>query len=344
VKLDQVELIVVRLPLVRPFVTANGSTAERDVLLVHVRADDAEGWGECGAETTASYWWETVATAQRALPPIARGEPVDGHPMAHAAFEMAMLDAELHVEGRSLAAHLGVERDAVPATATAGFEDDVDAFVEAGYRSIKVKVAPGHLGGVVARDAGNARDDITLQVDANGAYADAPERVHELDGLGLLCIEQPLAAHDLAGHAAVARELQTTICLDESVTGLDALDRAIKQHAGGAATVKAARLGGIAAALLAHDRCVAAGWPAKVGGLLETGIGRAAALAVAGLPGFVWPADLSASDRYWREDLTEPFVLDGDGCLAIPSGPGLGVNVRSDVVDAAMVWREVIEL
>ena len=131
-KLDQVELIVVRLPLVRPFVTANGSTAERDVLLVHVRADDTEGWGECGAATSASYWWETVESAQRVLPLISRGEPVDGHPMAHAAFEMAMLDAELRVEGRSLAAHLGVVRDAVVATATAGFEDDVDAFVEAG--------------------------------------------------------------------------------------------------------------------------------------------------------------------------------------------------------------------
>jgi O-succinylbenzoate synthase len=337
VKLDQVELIVVRLPLVRPFVTANGSTAERDVLLVHVRADDTDGWGECGAETRASYWWETVESARRVLPLISRGEPVDGHPMAHAAFEMAMLDAELRVKGRSLAAHLGAVRDRVVATATAGFEDDVDAFVEAGYRSIKVKVAPGRLGAV--RGGG-----VTVQVDANGAYADEPERVHELDDLGLLCIEQPLAADDLAGHAALARSLGTTICLDESVTDLDALDRAISHGAGGAATLKAARLGGIAAALLAHDRCVAAGWPAKVGGLLETGIGRAAALAVAGLPGFVWPADLSASDRYWREDLTEPFVLDENGCLAIPSGPGLGVTVRSEVVDAVTVWREVVAL
>jgi O-succinylbenzoate synthase len=338
VKLDQVELIVVRLPLVRPFVTADASTTERDVLLVHVRADNTEGWGECGAETTASYWWETVESARRVLPLIARGEPVDGHPMAHAAFEMAMLDAELRIEGRSLGSHLGAVRDAVVATATAGFEDDVDAFVQAGYRSIKVKVAPGRVRAV------RAHGDITVQVDANGTYADAPERVHELDDLGLLCIEQPLAADDLVGHAALVRSLDTTVCLDESLSSLDALDRAMSQGAGGAATVKAARLGGIAAALLAHDRCVAAGWPAKVGGLLETGIGRAAALAVAGLPGFVWPADLSASDRYWREDLTEPFVLDASGCLAIPSGPGLGVTVRAEVVDATTVWREVIAL
>jgi o-succinylbenzoate synthase len=339
VKLDAVELLVVRLPLVRPFVTAHGSTAEREVLLVHVTSGNAEGWGECGADTSPSYWWETVATSQQVLPAIARGDEIAGHPMAHAAFEMAVLDAELRSEQTSLATHIGATRDRVKATATAGFDDDIEAFVAAGYRSIKVKIAPDRPLSSAALPPG-----ISVQVDANGSYADAPARVRALDDLGLLAIEQPLAPDDLTGHAELVRQLRTPVCLDESVTSLATLDAALAMHAADAVTIKPARLGGVAAARAAHERCVASGVAAKVGGLLETGIGRAAALAVAALPGFAWPADLSASDRYWREDITEPFELDADGSLVVPAGPGLGVTVRSDIVRAATVWREQVAL
>lgn len=338
-KLDLVELLVVRLPLVQPFVTANGSTTEREVLLVHAIGDDGEGWGECGAETTPAYWWETVSSAREVLPSIARGESVAGHPMAHAAFEMAVLDAELRARNTSLAAHLGASRDRVTATATAGFEDDVESFLGAGYRSLKVKVTPDRP---LLRISWS--DEIVTQVDANGTYAREPGRVRELDELGLLAIEQPLATEDLSGHAALSRELRTTVCLDESVSSLDALDAAIAHRAAGAMTIKPARLGGIAAAHAAHDRCVEAGVVMKVGGLLETGIGRAAALAVAALPGFVWPADLSASDRYWREDITDSFVLDASGCLAVPDGPGLGVTVHVDAIERSTVWRNRVQL
>jgi O-succinylbenzoate synthase len=185
---------------------------------------------------------------------------------------------------------------------------------------------------------------IPIQVDANGTYGREPLRLRALDDLGLFAIEQPLAQDDLSGHAELARELHTPVCLDESVTTLATLDAALAMHAADAMTIKPARLGGVAAARAAHDRCVASGVEAKVGGLLETGIGRAAALAVAALPGFAWPADLSASDRYWPEDITEPFELDTDGYLAVPTGPGLGVDVRADVVAAATVWRERIAL
>jgi O-succinylbenzoate synthase len=225
----------------------------------------------------------------------------------------------------------------VVATATAGFDDDVEPFVAAGYRSIKVKVSPDR-----PLSSRRVPEVVSVQVDANGSYAAEPSRVHAFDDLGLLAIEQPLAPEDLDGHARLARELHTPVCLDESIASLDALDAAIAMSAADGMTIKPARLGGIAAARAAHDRCVAAGLAAKVGGLLETGIGRAAALAVAALPGFVWPADLSASDRYWREDITEPFELGPDGCLAVPSGAGLGVTVRADVVRAATVWRERI--
>ncbi len=337
--LDAVELLVVRLPLVRPFVTVHGATSQREVLLVHVVGEDTEGWGECGADITPDYWWETVSTAQGVLPAIARGEAVAGHPMAHAAFETAVLDAELHRTDTSLAAHLGATRDRVIATATAGFVDDVEPFLAAGYRSIKVKVSPDR-----SLSSRPAPEDVSVQVDANGSYATEPGRVVAFDDLGLLAVEQPLAPEDLEGHATLARELVTPVCLDESVTSLRRLDAVIAMRAADGVTIKPARLGGIAAARAAHDRCVEAGLAAKVGGLLETGIGRAAALAVAALPGFVWPADLSASDRYWREDITEPFELDPDGCLAVPSGPGLGVTVRADVIRAATVWRERIVL
>jgi len=339
VELDAVELLVVRLPLMRPFVTAHGSTATRDVLLVHVTSEDAEGWGECGADTSPSYWWETVDTCRAVLPAIARGNEVAVHPMARAAFEMAMLDATLRVENTSLADHIGATRDRVTATATAGFDDDVESFVDGGYRSIKVKVEPGRPLPALSPSTG-----IQVQVDANGSYAGDPTGVRALDELGLLAIEQPLAPSDLRGHAELARELRTPVCLDESVTSLVTLDAALAMRAADAVTIKPARLGGVAAARAAHDRCVAAGIAAKVGGLLETGIGRAAALAVAALPGFAWPADLSASDRYWREDITDPFELDADGCLVVPTAPGLGVNVRTDVLAAATVWRDRIEL
>jgi O-succinylbenzoate synthase len=338
-KLDAVELLVVRLPLVRPFVTAHRATSRRDVLLVHVSGEQSEGWGECGADTTPDYWWETVSSAQSALPAIALGKAVAGHPMAHAAFEMAVLDAELRAAKISLAAHLGATRQRVIATATAGFDDDVESFVAAGYRSIKVKVSPDHPLSPRATP-----DSVTLQVDANGSYASEPDRVRAFDDLGLLAVEQPLAAEDLEGHATLSRELRTPVCLDESVASLDLLDAVIAMRAANGVSVKPARLGGIDAARQAHDRCVEAGMAAKVGGLLETGIGRAAALAVAALPGFVWPADLSASDRYWREDVTEPFELDPDGCLVVPSRPGLGVTVRPDVIRASTVWREQIVL
>jgi O-succinylbenzoate synthase len=339
VKLDAVELLVVRMALVRPFVTVHGSTDHRDVLLVHVMADESEGWGECGADTSPSYWWETVSSAKSVLPDIARGEPVAGHPMAHAAFEMALLDAELRRDNTSLAAHLGATRDRVVATATAGFEDDVESFVAAGYRSVKLKIAPDR-----ALPSMSVPAAVSVQADANGSFADDSEPVLSLDGLGFLAIEQPLAADDFAGHAALTRALGTPVCLDESVTSLDALDAVIDMHAADGVSVKPARLGGIAAAKAAHDRCVAAGIAAKVGGLLETGIGRAAALAVASLPGFTWPADLSASDRYWREDITEPFELGADGCLVVPNGPGLGVTVRSDLVDRATAWQERVDV
>jgi O-succinylbenzoate synthase len=337
-RIDAIELRVVRLPLVRPFATAQGMVIERSVLLVRVVGDEGEGWGECAAEELPTYWYETVDTACSVLPRLAVGSPVRGHPMAKAALEMAQLDATLRAEGVSLATHLGGTRDRIDATATAGFEDDVGAFVDAGYRSVKLKVDPEHLPPPLPISL------IGMQLDANGSFADCPELLDDLDELHLVLIEQPLGTDDLTGHAALAERLQTPVCLDESISSLGLLDAALALGAVDVACIKPSRLGGLAIAKEAQELCVAAGAGAKVGGMLETGIGRAASLALASLPGFTLPADLSASGRYWQHDLTTPFVLDEDGRLPVPTGPGLGVEVRMDVVQHYTVSVELIRL
>lgn len=328
------------MPLVRPFATADGTITTRDILLVRVLAGGAEGWGECGAATSPGYWHETLDTARASLPAIIRGAVIADEPMAHAAFEMAMLDLTLRERGVSLADHLGATRASVVATATAGFDDDVTAFVDAGYRSVKVKIDPEHM----LRERPRAP---IVQVDANQSFTgrgDAFDVLATLDELDVLAVEQPLARDDIDGHVALAARVAATVLLDESITSITAIDDVLRRGTQVGIVVKPARLGGVAAAQHAHDVCAAAGVPAKVGGLLETGIGRAASLAVAALPGFTLPADLSESDRYWDEDLTAPFVLDGDGCLAVPRGAGLGVDVRMDVVERATVWRDLISV
>jgi O-succinylbenzoate synthase len=308
VNVEAVERRIVRLPLVRPFVTSQSTTTARDVLLVRVISDGVEGWGECPADSSDVT-----------------------------AVEMATLDAQLRIEGLSLAQHLGGVRTAIDSTATVGLEDDINDFLAAGYRSVKLKVAPDRLPREVPTG-------VAVQVDANGSFADRAEQLDGLDELGLILIEQPLAPADLRGHAALTRRLRTPVCLDESIGSLDELDNAISTAACRAVCIKSSRLGGLAAARVIHDRCVQAGMAAKVGGVLETGIGRAAALALASLPGFTLPADLSASDRYWEQDVTPPFELDADGRLPVPTGPGLGVDIRMDVVERYTVSVEIVRL
>jgi len=297
-----IELRRVRMPLVRPFATSRSVTQHREVWLARVVGDDEklDGWGEADDPRLAA--------------------------------ELARMDAELKLTGVPLAQHLGGTRTHIDSTATVGFEDAdrVDEFLATGYRSLKLKVAPDHPPPSIPSGA-------CVQVDANGSFASCPERVLELDDLGLLAIEQPLGVDDFAGHAALTEQLRTPICLDESITSVDAVMAGTCQ----AVCVKYERLGGLAQAKAVHDRCVELGLGAKVGGNLETGIGRAAALALASLPGFTLPADLSASDRYWARDITTPFVLDADGRLPVPTGPGLGVDVDLDAVNAHTVTVEI---
>lgn len=349
------------MPLRAPFRSATGVEHERDIVLVRVASTDGvEGWGECGALATPHYTDEYVDGAtdviERFLAPTLLAHPdlrgasvgaalawCKGHPMAKAALEMAVLDAELQGTGQPLAAYLGGTRTRVAAGVAVGLHDDLDVLIATvlahaaeGYRRIKLKIAPGRDVEVVRAVRTAVGPDLVLQVDANGAYGPADiEHLAQLDAadLDLALIEQPFAADDLPASAALAARLRTPICLDESITSAATAARALDLGAASAICIKAAHVGGLLEARRAHDVCATRGTPAWVGGMLDTGIGRAANVALASLPGFTLPGDLAASERYWDVDLTQPFVLD-DGHLAVPTTPGLGRAPLPHVLDA----------
>jgi len=290
-----------------------------------------------------------AASAIASVPAAAAVGPalavVSGHRMAKAALEAAVLDAELRAQGRSMAECFGAVRDWVDCGVSVGIAptleellDEVAGYVEQGYRRIKLKIKPGWdlvPVGAVRELLGPAE---LLQVDANTAYrqADIP-LLAELDRFGLLLIEQPFAEEDLASHVQLAAACDTPVCLDESIldrtTALDAIERG----ATSIVNIKPGRMGGYLESLRVHEACLALEVPVWCGGMLETGLGRAANVALAALPGFLLPGDTSASDRYYAEDLTEPFVLgtgEHRGQLAVPAGPGTGVAVREELVRA----------
>ncbi len=362
-KLHGVELRRVSMPLVRPFRTSFGVETTRDILLVRVEMEDAggagEGWGECVAMAEPRYSPEYVDGAQHVIehffvPPLLAAPELaadsvagllavfEGHPMAKAAVETAVLDAELRAAGVSFAAHLGAVTDRVPAGVSIGITDDVETllaqvagYLDDGYLRIKLKIEPGTDVDRVRAVRQRFGDDLLLQVDANAAYhIDDAEHLAALDEFGLLLIEQPLPPDDIAGHVVLAARLATPICLDESVTSAAIATDVIARKACSIVNIKAGRVGGYIESRRVHDVCATAGVPVWCGGMLETGLGRAANLALAALPNFSLPGDTSASARYWVTDLTEPFVLDADGHIAVPTGPGLGVQPLPDVLAA----------
>jgi O-succinylbenzoate synthase len=364
-KLSGIEIRRVVMPLVSPFRTSFGVETERDVLLLKAVTPDAEGWGECVAFRRPLYSSEYVDAAEQVirnhlLPRVFEAEeiaaaevapilePLKGHRMAKAALEMAILDAELRTAGTSFGRYLGAVRDRVDCGVSVGIMDSIPALLDAvgqylaeGYRRIKLKIEPGwDVEPVTAVRERHA--DIMLQVDANAAYslADAGT-LAELDPFDLLLIEQPLPEEEVLAHAELAKLIRTPICLDESITSARAAADAIAMGACRIVNIKAGRVGGYLEARRVHDVCVAAGIPVWCGGMLETGLGRAANVALAALPGFVLPGDTSASGRYYERDITEPFVLD-DGRLPVPSGPGLGVELRQDVLDEVTTRAEWI--
>ncbi len=366
VALEGFELRVLHLPLVAPFTTSFGTETVREVIVVRALTSDGDGWGEIvtmaaplySSEYTQSAWdvalrWLAPALLDRGrLAPeeVAHVlEPFVGHRMVKAGLELAVLDAALRSEGRALGEYFGAVRDRVPSGVSVGIQRDPAALVDAvggyldeGYARIKIKIKPGRDVGDTAavRDAFGG---IRLQVDANSAYtlADA-DTLAELDRFDLLLIEQPLQEDDLVDHATLARRLSTPVCLDESIVSAKAAADALALGAASVINIKAGRVGGYLEAVAIHDLCRDAAIPVWCGGMLETGIGRAANAALAALPGFTLPGDVSASSRFYTRDIvTEPAVLE-DGHVRVPTGHGLGVEIDPVALEDFTVARETL--
>ncbi|GAA4557413.1 o-succinylbenzoate synthase [Planotetraspora kaengkrachanensis] len=372
-KLRGIELRRVSMPLVSPFRTSFGTQTERDILLIKVVTDDAEGWGECVALADPLYSAEYVDSQQDVLrrfllPRLAAHESraelarfgaaavagllhaVKGHRMAKAAVEMAVLDAELRALGRSFGRELGAVADRVPSGVSVGIHDSipqllaaVEGYLDEGYVRIKLKIEPGWDLAPVAAVRDRFGGDLPLQVDANTAYTLRDARhLAKLDAYDLLLIEQPLEEEDVLGHAALARELATPICLDESVVSAQTAAAAVTLGACQIINIKPGRVGGYLEARKIHDLAAAHGIAVWCGGMLETGLGRSANIALSALPGFTLPGDVSASDRFYRTDITEPVVL-VDGHVPVPTGPGLGVTPVPEVLERVTTSVEWID-
>ena len=357
-KIDSVELRWVRMQLVSPFETSFGVERDRDCLILKIESEGATGWGECVAVRNPGYSYETTETAWHILTeffvPAILGERFQsvedlrgrwqiykGHPLARAGLELAFWDLLGVTSGRSLQDLLGGVVPRVPVGVSVGIQKDVEnlievvgAYVDQGYRRVKLKIKPGRDVHEV-RAVREAFPDLPLQVDANAAYnLEDLDTFKALDEFQLLLIEQPLAEDDLVDHSSLQAHLQTPICLDESILSVRHARQALQVDACRVVNIKQARIGGLQEAVAVHDVCQTASTPVWCGGMLETGIGRAANLAMASLPGFKLPGDISATDRYYRVDIAAPrFHLNPDSTIDVPAGPGLGVSVDLDALE-----------
>jgi O-succinylbenzoate synthase len=363
----EIELRLIELPLVRPFRVSFGTSTGKQCVLARVRTDDAMGWGECVADDGypgfSGEWNEGVWVLLRdVLGPALLGADatidtveerlrfVRGNPMAKATLIDAIVDAELRAAGRSLSSFLGGVREAVECGVSIGIAESVDELrarvdehLAEGYRRIKLKIMPGLD---VERVAAIRVDhpDILLSVDANAAYTlEDLDVFRALDDLDLLMIEQPLHHEDLVRHAELQAQIRTPICLDESIRSAADAAAAIQLGSCRIVNIKQGRVGGVLEARRVHDVAAAAGVPVWCGGMLETGIGRATNLGLAAMPDFTLPGDTSASTRYFAEDLTEPFVLEPDGTMWVPVGPGIGVVPLPARLEAGTVRRAIVE-
>jgi O-succinylbenzoate synthase len=365
-KIKDVELRIIELPLVRPFRTSFGTQFNRELLLMKIMTHEGtEGWAECVAMSEPKYSSEYTLGSQdvteRFLLPqlFATGDiraeevaelfrPFLGHQMSKATIETAILDAQLKLEGISFGSYLGSSKSHIDCGVSVGIASNIDALVEEvslyiseGYRRIKLKIEPGwdiEPVSVIRRLWPN----IPLQVDANQAYTRSDtDHLKKLDSFHLLLIEQPLNEHDILGHALLAKKIETPVCLDESITSLEAARDALAMKATKIINIKPGRVGGYLESVRIHDLCVEENIPVWCGGMLETGIGRAANVALASLPGFTLPGDTSASSRYFQRDITTAFVMQ-DGQLTVPTSPGIGIDIDRDYIEEITISRKVI--
>ncbi|MFQ3663892.1 MAG: o-succinylbenzoate synthase [Chloroflexaceae bacterium] len=366
-RIERIEIRRIELPYVTPFETSGWRELANHSVIVRVEADGSAGWGEAPVSSGPWYNEETQSTAwaigREILAPmlleseLQRPEDVDalfarvrGNRMARSAFEFAIWDLFGRLEGRSLSAMLGGVRARVDVGVSIGVQPDIATllrvvgdYIEAGYRRVKLKIKPGW--DVEPTRAVRERwPDLRLQVDANSIYTlDQADHLARLDAFDLLLIEQPLAHDDIIDHAKLQRRLRTPLCLDESIVSPEHARWAIELRACGVINIKPARVGGLTAARRIHDLAAEAGLPVWCGGMLETGIGRAANVALASLPNFTLPGDISASERYFRRDVVRtPFVLNPDSTLSVPEGPGSGAEVDEPFLDSVTLERVVL--
>ncbi len=353
---DTLELIRVALPLVRPHRTAHGVEQVRQSTLVRaVLADSTEGWGECPALDSVGYSGETAASAFEQMRDVLagvflRGSALDttSHPMARAAIQEALLDAALRREGRRLASALGPGADRVEtcAVVSAASTDDLLATVavrvEEGYGAVSLKVRPGWSVEPL-RAVSSAWPGLTLSADANGSFDEASTELAEVGELGLAYLEQPLAASDIDANARLSAAWETPLALDESIGTADDVKRVSQLGGQVIINVKPARVGGLYETLRVLAAVEETGQEALCGGMLETGIGRAHALAVAGLDACGHPTHLGPSGNYFTSDLVRPFVLGPDATLRVPDGPGIGVTPDPAMLAQTTVEAVVIE-
>jgi O-succinylbenzoate synthase len=366
-RLDAIELFLVELPLVRPFRTSFGTSTGKVCILARITVGGVEGWGECVADDDypgfSGEWTEGAWPLLRDVlaPAVLEADDlsadtvesvlafVRGNPMTKATLIDAVIDAELRGLDRSLASWLGGVNDRVACGVSLGITDttdelrsQVDAHLAEGYQRIKLKIAPGVDVERVAAIRGD-HPGILLSVDANAAYTLGDLDVfRRLDDLDLLMIEQPLHHEDIVQHAALQTELRTPLCLDESIRSAADAAAALQLGACRIVNIKQGRVGGLLEAKRIHDVAAAAGVPVWCGGMLETGVGRATNLGLAAMPNFTLPGDTSASARYFPQDLTEPFVLEADGTMRVPDGPGIGVAPIPARLKETTTRREVI--
>ncbi len=357
-----------RMTLRTPFETSFGRIQTRDCILIEVIADGLIGYGECVADREPSYSYETTQTAWHILRdylgPAILGQDirtpqelpnhlafVRGHGMAKAGLEMALWDLEGKRQSRSLRQLLGGIHQRVKVGVSVGIQDSpkaliqvVESYLNQGYARIKIKIKPGR-DVLDAEAVRQAFPSIHLQVDANSAYTlESAQALLPLDNLDLLLIEQPLADDDLYDHSHLQRLFKTPICLDESILSLRHARQAIEITACRVINIKAGRVGGLTNAQAIHDLCQAQRIPVWCGGMLETGVGRAANLALASLPGFTLPGDISATNRYYVVDITqEQFCLNPDSTIDVPEKPGLGITIDQGALERAALERLDIE-
>ena len=370
-EITQVALREIRLPLREPFQISSGTMTERRICLLELKdRSGAEAWSECVAFERPNYSPETIDTAwfalRKWLVPRVLGRGFDsasevasaldadirGHNMAKAALEMGCWEIESRLREQPLARTLGGTRSRVATGISLGIEADPDALVakaqtafEQGYRKIKLKIKPGKDVTYVqaVRDALGA--DAHLMADANSAYTPADgSHLAQLDKFDLIMIEQPLASDDLVRHAALQNHLRTPLCLDESITSVDRAEDMIALGSGRIINIKPGRVGGFRASIAIHDLATTNGMPVWCGGMLESGIGRAYNVALASLPNFTLPGDLSPSARYWEQDIVVPeWTMDAEGMVNVPSTrPGIGVELDTGRIERLTVRSEVI--